>query len=135
VKFAIKLLVPIFVLALSVPAVYASHHGSGPHNHDHGAKAETPKSDADGKDCPYSKSDSACGTGKCETCAQCDAGECDGENCEEKGCGDCAAAKAECDKCAAAKAEGETPDCCKDGGECAAAKKADEGCPHCGKKN
>lgn len=131
-QFAIKLVVPIFVLALTVPAAYASHHGGG---HGDKAAAESPKGERGEKDCLYSKADSACGTGKCETCAQCDAGKCDGESCEEKGCGDCAKAKAECEKCAAAAAEDKDADCCKDGAECEAAKQAEDGCPHCGKKN
>lgn len=126
-KFAIRLLAPIFVLALAVPAAYASHHGG-----DHGDKAaaETAKED---KDCSYSKTDSACGTGKCDKCAKCDAGACDGENCEENGCGDCGAEKAGCDKCEGA--EGKDADCCEDGGECEKAKQAEGGCPHCGKNN
>ena len=135
-QFAIKIIVAVFAVALTCAPAFAGHH--------------EPPGDAK-KDCPYSKSDAACGTGKCAECAKCDQAECDGEKCAEgecggakcagKGCEKCdgggcpeCAAK-DCEKCAAAAAAGKDAECCATGAECEAAKAKEAGCPHCGKKN
>ena len=102
VKFTSNLIISaisIVAVLLLVPMAHAEH-GTHAARKAAAEKSAHHSTEADASGCPQVEAEAACGTGKCATCATCDAGECDDAACGGSDCADCDSVKAECDKCA-----------------------------------